>query len=232
MTTSEKLVNLAETTLAAALTATETTVQLTSEAGFPETGNYRVTVDSEIMLVTARSGKKLTVKRGQEGTTAIEHKSEAAIAATLTKEALELLFGVATGQKRATSHLELSSTYTLVPGCKLEVAPVVDSVLVVNAVADFSLSMTKSSNAKCIAELYVDSSAESGQIVAFLGAVESVTPTMELVAEVTAAQSWVISLSAGSHTIELRAMDEKVGKEAAGEAKANNTGFTYLLFGT
>lgn len=62
------------TTLATALTdGTGTSVVVTSAATFPATPNFRIRIESEIMLVTAVSGTTFTVTRGAEGTTGAAH---------------------------------------------------------------------------------------------------------------------------------------------------------------
>lgn len=61
----------------------------------PLAGNYRLKVDNEIMLVTARVANVLTVQRGQEGTVAAAHNGtySAAVVAVglLTAASIELL---------------------------------------------------------------------------------------------------------------------------------------------
>lgn len=64
--------NNARTTLAEYIAYDATSLIVASAAVMP-TPPYRITVDSEIMTVTAVSGNTLTVARGQEGTAATEH---------------------------------------------------------------------------------------------------------------------------------------------------------------
>lgn len=68
------------TTLNGSINNSTTTVVITSATGFPTVGNFRIRIDSEIMLVTAVSGTSLTVTRGVEGTTAASHTTGATVA--------------------------------------------------------------------------------------------------------------------------------------------------------
>ncbi len=58
------------TTLAAAITATDTSITVASSTGFPTSGSFNVEIGTEIMTVTNVSGDTWTVVRGQKGTTA------------------------------------------------------------------------------------------------------------------------------------------------------------------
>lgn len=83
--TREILKNNPSTTLSAAVADTVTTsVSVTSGAVFPSTGNFRIIIDSEIMLVTAVATNTLTVVRAQEGTAAATHASAAPVTQILT----------------------------------------------------------------------------------------------------------------------------------------------------
>jgi len=81
----EQFANDAQTTLNGAINNSVTSVTVTSATGFPTIGNFRVVVESEIMLVTSVSGNVFTVVRGQEGTTAAAHADLADIAQVVTK---------------------------------------------------------------------------------------------------------------------------------------------------
>jgi prepilin-type N-terminal cleavage/methylation domain-containing protein len=65
----------ATTALAAAITTTSTTsISVSSGAGFPATGQFRVQIDGELMFVIAGAGTTTwTVVRGASGTTAATH---------------------------------------------------------------------------------------------------------------------------------------------------------------
>jgi hypothetical protein len=70
----ELFVNDPSTTLSAAITSSgATSISVTSATGFPASGNFRILIDSELMLVTAVSGTTFTVTRGIEGTAAVTH---------------------------------------------------------------------------------------------------------------------------------------------------------------
>jgi hypothetical protein len=71
------------TTLAAGVTADQTSITVASASGFPTVVPYLVQIDSELVLVNAGAGTTTwTVKRGQNGTTAASH----AAAATVTRK--------------------------------------------------------------------------------------------------------------------------------------------------
>jgi hypothetical protein len=80
----EQLKNDAATTLNGAINNSVTSVVVTDGSVFPSVGNFRILVESEIMLCTARSSNTLTVLRGQEGTTAASHGDGLGVLHTLT----------------------------------------------------------------------------------------------------------------------------------------------------
>lgn len=97
----ELLGNLGESTLSAAITSTSaTTLTVTSATPFPAavtgTSQFRVIVDSELMIVTNVSGTTFTVTRGAEGTTAATHSSLAPITHVITAAVLAAI-GVPAG---------------------------------------------------------------------------------------------------------------------------------------
>jgi type II secretory pathway pseudopilin PulG len=69
------------TTLGGGISAGATTLTVTSATGFPETGEFRVKIDDEIVLVTegGSSSTTWTVTRGKDGTTAAAHNAGAAV---------------------------------------------------------------------------------------------------------------------------------------------------------
>lgn len=69
----ERLANTVTNTLNGAIDASTTTVTVTDGSVFPSEGDFRILIDSEAMLVTARSTNDLTVVRGVDGTTAATH---------------------------------------------------------------------------------------------------------------------------------------------------------------
>lgn len=86
--TLEQFVNNVATTLNGAINNSVTSITITSATGFPSTGNFRIVIDTEIMLVTARSGTTLTVSRGAEGTSAASHLDLADVTVILSRDAL------------------------------------------------------------------------------------------------------------------------------------------------
>jgi hypothetical protein len=77
------------TTVNGALDASTTTVVPVSASAFPASGQYRIAIDNELLLVTAGAGTlSWTVQRGAEGTTAATHASGASIYGVLTAASL------------------------------------------------------------------------------------------------------------------------------------------------
>lgn len=71
---------VADSTLGVSLGTGDTTVHPGSQKGFPTSGSFAITIDSEDMLVTAGwTGGSWTVIRGINGTTAATHSAGAAI---------------------------------------------------------------------------------------------------------------------------------------------------------
>jgi hypothetical protein len=85
----EQLQNFGTTTLNEALDDSETGVDVTDGSVFPSSGDFRVNVEDELMLVTARSGNTLTVTRGAESTTAAAHDNGTTIQMVLTAAGLD-----------------------------------------------------------------------------------------------------------------------------------------------
>jgi hypothetical protein len=79
----ENLSNNAITTIAANVGLSDTTISVASSTGFPSP-NFRIVIDSEIMLVTAVSGTAWTVTRGQESSSVAGHTAGASVANVLT----------------------------------------------------------------------------------------------------------------------------------------------------
>jgi hypothetical protein len=84
----EQFANNAETTLASAIDAEQTEIAVASAERFPESPQFRVIVDDELMVVTGVDGITWTVERGAEGTTLAAHESGAAVVHVLTAGAL------------------------------------------------------------------------------------------------------------------------------------------------
>lgn len=86
----ETFTNQAVSTLSAAITTTTaTSCTVVDATTFPATGNFRIKIDGEILLVTTRATNTFTVTRGQEGTVAATHASGASVIHLLTKAGLE-----------------------------------------------------------------------------------------------------------------------------------------------
>ena len=86
----EKFSNNAATTLSAAITTTTaTSCTVTDATTFPASGNFRIKIDNEILLVTTVAVSTFTITRGTEGTTAATHVNGAAVIHLLTKGGLE-----------------------------------------------------------------------------------------------------------------------------------------------
>lgn len=84
----EQLSNNAESVLDGTINNSVTSLDVTDGSVFPSTGNFRILIEDEIMIVTARSGDTLTVVRGQEGTAAASHNDGLSVLHTLTAGAL------------------------------------------------------------------------------------------------------------------------------------------------
>jgi hypothetical protein len=84
----EQYANNAQSSLTAAVAAGDTTLTVGNASAFPASGNFRVIIDAEILLVTAVAGNTFTVTRGAEGTTAAAHAVGAYVTHVLTAAAL------------------------------------------------------------------------------------------------------------------------------------------------
>ncbi len=84
----EQFSNNASSTLNAPISSSQLFLLVVSAAGFPTSGNFRILVDSEIMLVTGVSGTQFSVTRAQEGTTGAAHNTGANVTNILTAGAL------------------------------------------------------------------------------------------------------------------------------------------------
>ena len=84
----EQLANKAASSLNGAMLIGDAALTVVSAAGFPATGNFRVIVESELMLVTGVAGAVFTVTRGIEGTAATAHPATAAVTCVVTAASL------------------------------------------------------------------------------------------------------------------------------------------------
>lgn len=87
----ERFVNDASTTLNGTINASVQSIVVADGSVFPSEGDYRLLVDDELVLVTARSTNTLTVERGAESTTAASHTDGTQIDAVLTADAINQL---------------------------------------------------------------------------------------------------------------------------------------------
>ena len=75
----EKFVNDPGTALSVGCTSSATTITVVNASGYPTTGNFRIKIDDELMIVTSVSGAVWTVTRGAESTTATAHAGGTAV---------------------------------------------------------------------------------------------------------------------------------------------------------
>lgn len=87
----EQLSNSAASTLSAAITGVgDTTCSVANGTPFPASGNFRIIIDTELILVGARAGNNFSsMTRGIEGTTAATHSNAAVVTHVLTKAGLD-----------------------------------------------------------------------------------------------------------------------------------------------
>lgn len=86
----EQFANNATTTLSGSIDNVQTSLTVVDETPFSQDENYRIKIDSELMLVTAGAGTpNWTVTRGIEGTTAASHTNGATVSQVLTAGALQ-----------------------------------------------------------------------------------------------------------------------------------------------
>lgn len=89
MSLAEQYTNNASTTLNGGISNAVTTIVVTSATGFPTAGNFRLKIESELLLVTAVSGTSWTVTRGIEGTAGAVHADLTAVQHLVTAGALD-----------------------------------------------------------------------------------------------------------------------------------------------
>lgn len=85
----EKFTNRAISQLSSPINNSVTTLTVASASSFPSSGNFRIKVDDEYMLVTGVSSNTFTVTRAHEGTLAASHASGANVTHVLTVGALK-----------------------------------------------------------------------------------------------------------------------------------------------
>lgn len=95
--------NNAESTITASInnSSDPVTVSVADAAEFPSNGNFRILIDSEILLVTSVSGSDFTASRAQEGTSIASHSNGATVRLIFTSgafdQAINDRFAVAAG---------------------------------------------------------------------------------------------------------------------------------------
>lgn len=84
----ELLANNAQDALSGGIDGATNPVTLTVDdaSEFPSTGNFRILIDSEILLVTSVSGNDFTAARAQEGTSIAAHLAAASVTLVVTAQ--------------------------------------------------------------------------------------------------------------------------------------------------
>ncbi len=94
----ERFTNGAQTTLQVSVNDSLGSITVADASGFPGSGQFRVRVGTELMLVTGVSGTVWAVDRHAEGTTAAAHSAGATVTQVLTAGALQELTTLTAGQ--------------------------------------------------------------------------------------------------------------------------------------
>ncbi len=87
----EQYANDATTTLASGITNSATSLTVASASGFPSTGNFRIRISNEILIVTAVSGTTFTVTRGAESTSNVAQAAGSLVSLTHTAGAVDAI---------------------------------------------------------------------------------------------------------------------------------------------
>jgi len=85
----EQFVNDASATMNGTVNSTTTSFVVDDASVFPTSGDFRLLVDSEVVLVTDVTANTLTVERAADGTTAATHADTTSIEAVLTAGAID-----------------------------------------------------------------------------------------------------------------------------------------------
>jgi len=88
-----KVKNRAFSTLSSGISDSDTTLTVATGEGskFPDSGNFHITIEDEILECTSRSGDVLTVTRGAESTTPAPHSAGKEVSLNITAEIIEEL---------------------------------------------------------------------------------------------------------------------------------------------
>jgi hypothetical protein len=114
----EQFSNGAQTTLNGTIASNVSSLIVTSAALFPTTGNFRILIDSELMLVTGVSGTTFTVTRSIEGTVPSIHQNGAPVTEVLTAGGLA---------QTIADNLNGFPLIILPPGCDLQSTAIMSS---------------------------------------------------------------------------------------------------------
>ena len=147
----ETFANFATSTLNGAINNSTTSITVTSGTSFPSTGDFRILVDSELMLCTARSGNVLTVTRAIESTSAVSHNDGSVVTHILTAGTIAAL----KAEAAPTSVSSSSSPYTITSAN-------VNTVVAITATADFTINLPSSRTAG--QRLYVRRASGAGRL--------------------------------------------------------------------
>ena len=86
----ERFANFLRTTInnSGGISSGDTSLTVTDGSIFPSSGNFRILIESELILVTARSSNVFTIERGIEGTAAAAHADGEDVLGVLSIEGL------------------------------------------------------------------------------------------------------------------------------------------------
>ncbi len=114
--------NFVAVTLAAPAGSGDATITVAGGyAGLSTTGNYRLLIDSEILLATSRAGNVISILRGQEGTTAAAHAASAQVIPIVTAGALAQLEADAASGVANIQTVTAAGTFAAAPGMHIYV---------------------------------------------------------------------------------------------------------------
>ena len=106
----ERFANGGLSSLAAGIDDSVLALTVKSAVGFPTGGNFRIVIESEIMLVTDVQGKTFTVTRAQEGTSAAAHLADVAVFHVFTAGHCQRTLSSCTADSTAPPQRPLSPT--------------------------------------------------------------------------------------------------------------------------
>jgi len=116
----EKWSNNAQTTLSAPISSGITTLDVTSAASFPASGNFRILIDDELILVGAVAGATFSsLTRGIEGTVPASHISGSKVWGILTAGSLDTLLQTGSAVTAVTGTAPIASSGGITPAISL-----------------------------------------------------------------------------------------------------------------